>query len=475
MKRIAVCIAVLVLSPSAAGQQPCDPETDSNCTVGGALVFYRADANDDAIEEAKEEVVNTNRPTTSPDAFAGRVHNSYQDFLNLLSFAVNEVDEAEDGESLVVRFNPVRRSNHLLGLTLTIAKPSIADALGAKIPEASRAATVALLDEQLSDTDDQTWSASYSFASTTCAWNTRRNAACWGRKPSTYDEILTRLLPAPSEGATQTGESFARIRAFLTGLGSISDMQVQGRPDLIAAIEAHVEVEKKTLADGQTLFKAFHLDLLPTLIDNQPQLTASASYHQRGPLSGPDDRSATVEFHMGRENVNTLRAKCHKQAGDDDALTTCLQRELRALAKRGLSTDKYVATFTYKKSDDYVLTELPLENPVEGFEGLDLPSASEYTLKVQAGRQLGTEVMGKATRADLSFEGIRTEDDGVRTKNRWVGTVTLAIPMGDKITVPVSLTYANKAEFLGDQKERFGAHFGLSYRLPNLFGGSETP
>jgi hypothetical protein len=32
--------------------------------------------------------------------------------------------------------------------------------------------------------------------------------------------------------------------------------------------------------------------------------------------------------------------------------------------------------------------------------------------------------------------------------------------------VPVSLNYANRPEFLTDQRKRWGAHLGLTYRLP---------
>lgn len=477
MKRLALLPALLLLSVAALAQTPCNPEVDLTCTVDGALEFYRDEPLMEpnvatAAEMVGKEVVNANRATTSPDAFAARVHNSYQDFLNLLSFAVNDVKESEDGEAFVVRFNPLRRGNHLLGLTLTITKPTISEALKDKIPEADRAATVTLLEKQLGDTDDQTWSASYSFASTNCPLNVTRNPACWGRKPSTYGDILSLVLPGVSEGANAVIASQGRLRTIAGNPVDTGAVVVNGRVDLIAAIKAQVAAEKGTIAEGKTLFDAFHLGLLPSLIDNQPQLTASGTYHQPGRLGGPNVRAATVEFQSGRQNINTLRSACQKRAVDDDARSTCLREQLTELAASGLSTDKYVATFTYKKTSEFKLTDLGLETPVAGFTGIDLPSASEYNVKIQGGRELGTVVKGKPPRADLSFEGIRTEDDGVRTKNRWVGTLTVSIPLGENMTVPVSLSYANKAEFLGDQNERFGAHFGLSYRLPGLLGGS---
>lgn len=480
MKRLVMLPVVLLLSVAAFAQSPCDPEVDPECTLGGALTFYRGEPLLEAIDAVGKEVVNANRATTSPDAFAARVHNSYQDFLNLLSFAVNDVKEAEDGRAVVVRFNPLRRGNHLLGLTLTITKPTVSEALQKAIPEAARAATVTLLEKQLGDTDDQTWSASYSFASTNCGFNTGGNTTCWGRKPSTYGDLLSLILPEVSAGANESGQSFANIQTLLENSpGPMRSSPLQKRADVIAAIKAHVAVEKASMKEGKSLFDAFHLELVPPLIDNQPQLTATANYHQPGRLGGPNVRAATIEFQSGRQNMNTLRSVCQKKVANEtdqetrvEALTACFNSQLKQIATTGLSTDKYVATFTYKKTSSYELTDLRLETPVVGFTGIDLPSASEYNVKIQGGRQLGTVVMGKPPRADLSFEGIRTEDDGTRTKNRWVGTLTLSIPLGENMTVPVSLSYANKAEFLGDQNERFGAHFGLSYRLPGLLGGS---
>jgi hypothetical protein len=446
------------------GQTPCNPEK-ADCKVDEALNFYRGAV---LVENA---VVNTNKATTPPDAFAGRVHNSYQDFLNLFSFAINEVEESQNGQALVVRFNPLREGNHLFGLTLTIAKPSVADAVKNAIPEAARDATLKLLEKQLGDLDDRTLSGSYSWASVSCPPEAK--GRCWGRQPKAYFDLLGLLLPPPGETTDihALGDIGERLANLFPGKeGDVGELKVSEANDPEAALNTIKEIAAFEKASNEPAVKAFkerHFDLLAALIDNQPQVTGSATIRQRGRLGGAEERGATVEFHSGRENVNSLRATCVRAAGN--AVGPCLQRRLNALADKGMSTDKFVATVTYKKASQYDLTDLRLDKAVEGFTAVKVPSATQYNVKVQGGRQLGAEVAGKSARADLSFEGIRTEDDGVRTKNRWVGTVTVSVPIGEKMTMPVSVTYANKAEFLGDQKERFGAHFGLSYRLPELF------
>jgi hypothetical protein len=94
-----VIALLLLVSPiSLKAQNACkNPETE-DCSVNDAIEFYRGATGAPLLFE----VVNANRATTPPDAFARRLHNSYEDFLNLLSFAISDVEESEDGQALVV-------------------------------------------------------------------------------------------------------------------------------------------------------------------------------------------------------------------------------------------------------------------------------------------------------------------------------------------------------------------------------------
>jgi|SRR4051794_9061562 hypothetical protein len=86
--------------------------------------------------------------------------------------------------------------------------------------------------------------------------------------------------------------------------------------------------------------------------------------------------------------------------------------------------------------------------------------------RLQWGRLLGTQAAGRNARFDFSADGIQARDDAVRTKNRWVASATLTIPAGDNISIPISLNYANRPEFLTGQTKQLGVHLGLTYRLP---------
>ncbi len=123
-------------------------------------------------------------------------------------------------------------------------------------------------------------------------------------------------------------------------------------------------------------------------------------------------------------------------------------------------------TANYKEREEFRLSDLRLDEAVAEFTPISKGDSDELQAKLQWGRRLNTSVGVKNTRFDVSFEGIRTRGDVARTENRWVGTATLTVPFGDQMSIPVSLNYANKPEFLGDQQERLGMHFGLSWRLP---------
>jgi hypothetical protein len=482
-------LLLLLFAASVVRGQCTNPETE-NCTVQGALNFYRAKAGvtqvefvevkpevaKAAIESVEDKVKNANRATTPPDAFAGRLHNSYQDFLNLLSFAINDVKESEDGRALVIRFNPKRAGRNMFGLTLTAAEPGLSDDVKKAIPDATRDDVVRKLDGQLGDTDDLTWAGSYSYSTNRCDTTVDPRDWCWGRAKSTYRDLLSGLVVPPD--LSMIGLE-ARLTDELTDLFKDEVVTIKGakldqlkkstdRPQALEIMQKIVENQKAMENRTKLLSEKRHLALLADLIDNQPQLTATATYRDPGDLGGPIHRAATLEFHIGRQNLNTVRKSCGASKGA--ALNNCLLGQLASITDTGISTDKIVVVATYSQNRRFQVATLPLEPAVADFTPVDVKSTREINVKVQGGRQLSTEVMGQSMRADLSIEGIRTEKDSKRTKNRWVGTLTLSVPIGDNMTVPFSVMYANRSEFLDEKSDKIGAHLGISYRLPELFG-----
>ena len=245
--------------------------------------------------------------------------------------------------------------------------------------------------------------------------------------------------------------------------------------EAIAIIKEEILADVARAKTAKEIYDANHLDLIATLVDNQPQATGTITVHHPALFGGPRSQAGSVELHFGRINMNTLRNAC-RDATTDIARGSCFRDQLNTYAENGMSTDKLVFTASYDRTQHYSLTSLGLDPPVTGFTAINLPQSDVLKVKAQGGRQLGTEITGKPLHADLSVEGGFNQKGDVRSNNRWVGTVTLAVPFGDSMTVPVSISFANKPEFLGDVKSRIGAHIGLSYRLPDLaklVGGSK--
>ena len=413
-------------------------------------------------------VVNANVATTTPDTFAGVVHSTYQDFLNLFSFAVNQVDQSKDGQALVVRFNPLRDGTNLLGLSITAAKPVISDLVANAIPEADRAATLGKLQVRQGDLDDITYAVAYSVESTTCSWE-QPTKRCWGRRPDTYRPMLARVLADSSDSndVVLAPEDILRL-ADLVGLaggtgsplaGKLSAVKPENRAAVLEFLRTLAATSIQSTLNTKAMFAKSGIDKLASLIDNQPQLAATATYEDPGTYGGPTDLGLSLELQFGNDNLNALR----KESGG--SIESALAG-LRTRAQNGLSTGKFVLTASYERRDPYTLDKLGLTPPVAGFTPIDVKRTSELHARLQWGRLLDGQIGARNPRFDLSAEGIETRDDQIRTKSRWVATATLTVPLGDQMSLPLSLNYANKPEFLTGQRQQFGAHLGVTYRLP---------
>ncbi len=177
------------------------PDEDQAGDSAGVAMVGDDPSAEKAFNQAGEEVVDANRATTAPDPFASNLHASYQDFLNLLSFAINEVEESEDGQSLIVRLNPLRRDRHLLGLSLSLTKPSISELVTSSISGDNQSDVLKKVEAKTSDFDDQTWSLSYSWATPDCSKST--GSWCLGRQPESYRELLSSVLEVVATAAMQ--------------------------------------------------------------------------------------------------------------------------------------------------------------------------------------------------------------------------------------------------------------------------------
>jgi hypothetical protein len=473
--RLPIIIASLFLTTSALAQDGspgCDMSSFDNavetCKQTQLIAlegFVRQPAVTPAVTAAGETALSkVNKATTAPDAFAARIHNSYQDFLNPFSFAINKVEESKDGQALIARFNPLRALGVNLGFTATAAKPVLLDDLKKAIPDASRDDTVAALEKKLGDFDDVTVAASATYVSD-CG--PERAGRCFGRNPRQYRAFLSPLLFQPSlialasSGEAQDLSDKLRAEAKRRGFAISTKFGDVPEADQRAIFALATSAGRADLADTKRYlseFKRLGIDQLSSLIDNQPQLSGTMSYRNVGRLGGPDEYAATVEFQWGRTNLWSV-GKC------GNGFDACVRKFVADPATSTTLSDKFVVSASYKRSNHYKLADLG-DVSVDGFTPVDLPRASELNAKAQWGRRLGVHVGGEQARFDVSGTFVRRNRGGDRKLNRGIATATLTVPYGENMSIPVSVSYANKPEFLTDQRKKLTMHFGISYRFP---------
>ncbi|HEX3110178.1 MAG TPA: hypothetical protein VHU41_13880 [Thermoanaerobaculia bacterium] len=497
MKRLAVLLIFLITLPVFA-DDPAQPECDissvdaaAQCEVGALEGLFSRDIR--AQHAMVSKVANSTRATTPPDAFAARIHNSYQDFLVPLSFAINKVEESKDGQALTLRFNPLRQPPWNAGLTATVSKPSVADSVKNAIGVTSRDTTVSAIQKELGDFDDVTVALSITRTTDECKQLDNR---CFGRNPRIYWNLISgpvlALAPQTSAEAAQTAtselfdevligeieraqhvslanrktkEDKEKRSKFLNKASRTKLADFSSDPDVRRRIyEGAKKAGELDAADTKAYLAALKtrgIDNLSTLIDNQPEFALTGIYHNLGRFSGPDQVSGSVDFQVGLYHLTNVKRLVPGCGDDKECLT-------RALALPGLSSnlsDKFVFNVTYTKTDRYKLDSLG-DIDSSAFTPIDLKRASEWKGKAQWGRKLGMLVKDERPRVDVSAEFHRTSADGVRTLNRFVATTTLTVPWGATASIPVSLAYANKSQFLNDSRKQLSMHFGLSYRFP---------
>lgn len=378
------------------------------------LVPLRAQTVDTAIGSINTEVPKLAGAVAAPEGSGADVHASRQSFLSAFGALVNAIDQSEDKQSVVVRLNPIPTPPFQVGVTGTFRKPSISSAVTNAIPEAQRATTTALLESKgLGDFDDLTVALSVSPATTTCTAAIAKRAflhGCWGKGGTKqYRSVLSEaLLP--------------ELKA-----------EALGQP-------THV-----TDKSGKAL---------ATLIDNQPQFSLTASYRDPGRLGGPIEKIVSAELQFGLANVNTFIKR--KDADPN---------YVRDVLNDSFPKDAFTFKFDYTSHDHYDLATLPGVT-VTDFTPVHLDSDGSWQLKAQWGRPLQFTANDRNVRFDVSTELHRESKNSIRTQNRAVAIATWTLPVGTNFDMPLSLSWANKPEFLADAQKHFTAHFALSYRLP---------
>jgi hypothetical protein len=472
----ALLLIVAVVPSASAQEKRClDPAVIDTCTVGQVVdQLGRTEVSLNELEfvritrRVQQAVAAQPTATTAPQASGAQIHASRENFNIPLSAAINTVNRADDEQSLVVRFNQANAGPITAGFTGTITKPSLYKSIEKSIEETRRKTTAEALSEKLEDADDISLAVSLTPATPTCDADRLRRGDCYGRDPEAYISTLGRLLVSTLGDAGRPSDEtntilFTNIRDLVLDLpkqndtlfGSLGRDEKEQLLDLIEALKI------SDLADTAREVKARtkrHVKNLATLVGNQPQWTLTGVWRFRDDLVGPDVGGLELKYERGLVNVNTVANDCR---GDQ----TCLANALKNVDK----TDSFSIVLSARQLQEYEFLTLPLQ-PAEGqtlpqFDAVTSDRVREYTARAQYGFDLAATVNEVPIRFDAAASWSQVQGDPERDKTRYVGSVTLTIPLTEDVLFPVTVDYANRPEFLKSQKN-LGIHFGVTYRIP---------
>ena len=411
--------------------------------------------------------------TAGNAAWADRANRALTDYLPLFQFAVNAVDTNAEQDAITINFNPVRNGRFgVIQLQATVAKPEVSTELLDLFPEPSRAEQETAIASQLGDLSDLTASMTYGYQRTAGNKTWRDVGHLWGRDYAIYENLVNSLHALALHQATRENRdqaSQALITAenqLITTHGTIHELKMSDIAQMFPNNE-QTWLDYLTLIDK--FYKAevaFDRDLaearladLPGLINNQPQLNFSLSYHKREHLSGQSGLAAGLTYEHGFRNINRVVRK--HQAGAD------LLTAFKEVAGQDNSQDRLTFGLTYKQLNvldfDYTYAQSETEQAVhfmaEPYEEWQAALAWSRTLT-----QIIPVGDGQIPpRLVLSAE--YTANNNPMLQNRLLASLAYVLPISAGASLPLTLVYANQGRYLGEVDKQFTAHLGLNYKF----------
>jgi hypothetical protein len=454
--RIVLCTFLLLCAAIAGAQQqqpPCVPsDTIEQCWQRYNPPLAMATAAAASAVNAEVATANTGMPAmTLPTG------SSLKDFLSLFNAAVQTATVTENDEAVTldwnVPFNVFGDDKIKFQAIFTEATLS-ADV---KTELGSNTAATTTLTDSLTETDDIQASASYAPQN-----------AYFGRSIRQHGDLLAALI----ESATGDDEKRElQLLAQTSFAGVTTEAKLQDlAPGVATQIESSARAEQQIAARNQDVLKAF-----ATLLGNQPQIYGTVVYHYRNRLAGPSDLSAKFSYEASGNSLNRFlrrnRERCSsaaiaQQANGLDVSTTCVGA-LSAYAKQiagdmnAGGSNRLAVSFEYKRSDAnrFSLTE-PAAITV------NTPGSHSLVYTIAYGVPMSTTVDNREGRFDFAVNYEDVSNDPMKT-DRLIASVTYSQKLTDTVTLPLSLVYANHADYLPATDRRVGVHFGLNYKLPD--------
>ena len=248
------------------------------------------------------------------------------------------------------------------------------------------------------------------------------------------------------------------------------------RADLLHAFEQFAKDTATTEKKIQENATALGVRDFAKLLSNQPQLHASLKREARDSFIGADALTVAVTYEKGFVNLNSFEAESDSVCSPADkqgveltdavmaqlrdcgaAIRTYVNRDdIRAQLEHG---DRVSFSLAYSKVEDM---NVALPNSTFRFHA---DGSKKVTASVAYGRLFGLKNGVADTRLDVEAKYEDASDDATRN-DRFVATMTVTKKVGN-LSIPFSLVYSNKSEFVVQPDAKLGAHIGIIF---NTFG-----
>jgi hypothetical protein len=353
--------------------------------------------------------------------------------------------------------------------------PPVREALAEEV----RAARSADLEESLNGLGDFGFEVTYNHAS-------RRFGRAFGKNRALFEALFVGVLQrARAAGGDDESERLFELADTLSrALPNAEEPLVETAGELSAADRAAAEraVARAAgaVAQQQLLIEqAYAAAGLPDfyrLLNNQPQLTFTGTYHRRDALIGQDQLGFRIGLEMGLANLNGFREQAAGSCrgvdaaggsggADEATLAACLDGFTQYAARHSArleNGDRFSVHLSYDHLLDYTL-DLP-DDDVR----VTVPASDTWVFGLAYGRYLSPGNADDDSRIDLAVD-YESPGDDVRNE-RLVVSFTWTLRIAD-LSVPLGFVYANNDEYLDDVDTTFGAHFGVKFDLVGVLAG----
>jgi len=519
-------VALLFVSLAAALNAAPPPQTDlPRPNPGEKLTNYRdrllgaisgqeivTAKTQQTASQVGKEVAHKTTSTAAPEGFADRVNETISDFLPLLQANVSAVSTSEDKKSVTVKLNPLKLSYAEFGFSGTATQPDVFAKVADDIVASARDSEEKALLSKVNDFGDLTYTLeANALPGGAGGWSRRM---LFGRTTATYQPFIEALLKDELGMLSKdaVNKANAELGKFLAPLGSgpVGDLTFEDvkakHVDPEPIIEALMDLARAEAALAKAAGVASPWrPKLASLIDNQPQLVLKVSRRESDEVVGPRSTAYTLNYEFGSRNVNAVLREFHRLEKENPAMADADRRQ-QAIANvtsdpRFGAEDRLVTSITYKDVGAYHFVH-PYTFTTVDSSGADIQVARTANVNLARSREWRGKLVwtrlvrssnavlaaAKATggaegatdssskdqkpRLTASLEAVSVRDDPTR-QNQVIGRLSYVVPLGGNgLTLPLTLTWANRPEFVGQNGTRLSAHVSVSFKSNAVDSGS---